>query len=145
MSGIPLLARRWIMERWLHSVSSRRVSAFSTNFWPIIFEKKFQWISALSKVWRVQRASKWYISPEWRNSLRNVYSSEFWCKFWLRANFCHGVIAEICLKLGSLEICRLPKTFYPVAQTIKRNWASWCPLDCLEWQTGAIQGTVVRR
>ena len=66
------------------------------------------------------------------NILSNVYSSEFSCKFWLRANFFSWIY---CRKLSKNRfpspLSTLPKTFSPFAQTIKANWASWRQLDCL--------------
>ena len=38
----------------------------------------------------------------------------------------------------------LPRIFYPIAQTMTVNGASWCSLDCLEKQTRAFQVTLVR-
>ena len=43
-------------------------------------------------------------------------------------------------------ICqKLPKTFCPVGETIRVNWASWCSMDCLEKQLRAFQVTLGRR
>ena len=38
--------------------------------------------------------------------------------------FSHVFIAENCQKIGLQHFSTLPKSFYPVAQTIKVNWAS---------------------
>ena len=40
---------------------------------------------------------------------------------------------------------KLPKTFCPVGETIRVNWASWCSTDCLEKQLRAFQVTLGRR
>ena len=43
------------------------------------------------------------------------------------------------------DLSTLTKTFHPVVQTKKVNWASWPPLDCLGRQSRACQSTLGRR
>ena len=42
------------------------------------------------------------------------------------------LLPKIVKKQISLSFVHFYKLFYPVAQTIKMNWASWFSLDCLE-------------
>ena len=89
------------MKHKLQLVFSRTFCFFFTRFWPKIIVQKMIFLknSASSKVLRVRYAWKWSISNELRNRLNNMYSSEFWFKCELRANFAHGWIAEKCQKL----------------------------------------------
>ena len=71
--------------------------------------------------------------------------SGHWCRIRLRASFFHGFFAESCQNIGFLlDLSTLPNTFHLVLQTIKVNWASWRPLDCLETRLRASQGTLAR-
>ena len=67
---------------------------------------------ALSKVWRVQRASNWCTSFELRNILSIVYGSSFWFKFWRWANFSFGYFARKCTKIGCLKTCGLLRRLF---------------------------------
>ena len=56
----------------------------------------------------------------------------------------HGTfLIDLCRAMSKIwspqDLSTLPKIFQPILQTVKGNWASWCPLDCLEKQGRAFQ------
>ena len=114
-----------------------------TIFWLEVLEQKIELSNKFSHylkfIWSLsQHASKWWSSPELRNTLSSVYGNEIWCKFALWAIFSHVFIAETCQKIGFLNLSWFFKFFYPAAQRIKVNWAEWCSMECLEKHLGDI-------
>ena len=124
-SNIPFMASQCWFWDGIYSLGCIQFLAenfdFSTRFCPKFFWKKF--------------------SLHMRNSLRNVYSKEFWCKFRLWGIFLWIYLRKLS-KNRFPKSSTLPKTFYPVTQTIKLICVYWCPLDCVEKRLRAFQGTL---
>ena len=90
-------------------------------------------------MYRFRLASKRCISLEKLKIVSNVYSSDFWRKFWQEASCFMDLLPKIVKKQVSSTFADSPKNFSSDS-TKKANWALWRPLDFLKMHFRAFSG-----